>query len=225
MKVSIRGLQAGGRPQQTQWLDLFGDTPGRTLALAKRDYLFAATSVTVDMTPSFGGSNGLRWVAGNGSPNRNVVYWNPVALGGIRGREQFSECIILEASVNARGGPAVYCVGDGRDTVTGLTQGYALTTVAAASMTLQSIVNNAFVILGAFGWPGLGARVTLAVSSNGTSDDLEVFYDGVSQGVVNVAVPTVARAGLPGLHGYSVAVGPAVQLGTLRCGALGNLGY
>jgi hypothetical protein len=233
VNVESLGVQVGGLggallSAGTLFTDNFGHTAGRTLAIANRDYLWASGDNSI--TPTFNGGSGdlaLTTTSDPAGANEPMVTRVPSTIGLVKGKNQFSEVVLTTQVVNARSGPSVFNVGDGRDTVVGLTQQYILVFVFNTSAVLQSRVNNVTTNIGAnFAYPGLGVRVALTVRLSGTDHILEVFYNQVSQGTRTVVGPTVATAGLPGLSAYSIVVGPvATEYSSFRCGLLTRLGY
>jgi hypothetical protein len=207
------------------WVDTFG-VSGQTLAQVKTHYLFVGG--TEEITPSLGVvNNGLKFTSTSNVAGEDIVVWVPSGLNrSVNGASQFCEIILTDLTANARGGPALWCVGDGRNTINGFTSMYLWNHIFGGLSGFQSRVNNVNTSIGAgYTTPALGTKIAVTVKAVGATNVLETFYDGVSQGTRTDAAPTVTRAGLPGLASYSVAVGPIAEFNSLRCGLLSKLGY
>lgn len=226
MTVRIRQKQSAGFGGlgATLWEDDFN----LNIADTRINYLFHSTTDDTDITPAIAAGN-LSW--SGGVTTTAIIGWQPVAIGGIRGREQFSEVTYVAASANNRSGPCVLSTGDGRSGgLGGFNQCYFLTNAAAlpgGNMIVQSMRDNITIVnIGAvIAGPALGVRVALAVRFVGTTNELDVYYDGVLQATRIDAVPSVGRAGLPGIAGHNIVNGSVLTISRLRCGLLSRLGY
>jgi hypothetical protein len=226
MTVHVRQKQsAGGGILTDLWVDDFD----LNLANTRANYLFHSTTNSTDFTPGVAGSN-LSWAGG--ASTSSVMGWFPVAIGAVRGLEQFSEMTLVTATVSNRSGVAVLGCGDGRSSALGgFNQCYKLVNAAAipgGNFIIQSMTGNTVLTTIGAGFAGaqLGDRIALGVRFLAAGvNELEVWFNGVSQGTRQDAVPTVARQGLPGLAGNNIVNGSVLAISRLRCGALTRLGY
>jgi hypothetical protein len=228
MTVHVRqkqGSGAGALALSTQWIDEFSDvstTPFRN------NYLYHSTTDDTDFALATAGGN-LSMTGG--ITTSSVLGVVPLALGAIRGLEQFSEVTLVTATVSNRTGPAVLINGDGRSSnLGGFNSCYHLINVAAipgGNLQIQSEVNNNVLtnIGAAFAGAAIGDRIALAVRFSGVSNIFEVYFNGVSQGTRTDAAPTATRAGLPGIQGGNLVNGSVFSISRLRCGHISRLGY
>jgi hypothetical protein len=139
--------------------------------------------------------NGLSTTAGDQATldvaaDYNIALWNADSFND----DQYSQAVYVSGSF---GGVAVRVSGSGG------TRNAYYALVAVAGSRLSKVVNGSITDLigsGSFPNPTAGQLIKITV----TGDELEVFYDGVSQGTTTDASLTSGSAGLIGYHSGTV---------------------